>query len=103
MTFRSLIIIFGLFGRFVSCLHIVAIIRVAQVLDCHLRMMHRAIMALVVQFAAVARLWHLVVFHTLIHLAPGLMEPVAQRIAACHIAGECQAGQHDTVPIDGKA
>ena len=103
MSFRSLIFFFNLFCRFDSCLHIVAIIGIALVLGSSLRMPHRAVMTLVVQFTAVARLGHLVVLHRFVHLIPRLTESVAQGMGTDHISGECQTRHQDTVPVDGKA
>ena len=88
MTFRSLMIFFCLFCRFDSCLHIVAIIRVALVLGSPLWMSHRTVMALVVQFATVASLRYLVVLHRFVYLIPRLMETVAQRMSTYYIPWE---------------
>ena len=77
MTFRPLIIFFCLLKGFVFCPQFVAIIGIAQVLGCPLRMVRRAIMTLVVQFTGVACLRNLVILHRLVHLTPCLTESVA--------------------------
>ena len=76
MTFRPLIIFFCLLKGFVFCLQFVAIIGIALVLGSHLLVIHRAIMALVVQLTIVACLRNLVVLHRFVHLAPSLTKPV---------------------------
>ena len=88
MTFRSLILFFCLFCRSEFFLQIVAIIWVTLVLGSKLLMVHWAVMALVIQFATVACLGHLVVLHYFVHLAPGLMEAIVQRMGTHHIPGE---------------
>ena len=88
MTFRSLITFFCLLSGFVSCLLIVAIIGITLMFGSHFLVMHRAVMALVVQFATVACLWNLVVLHYFVYFAPGLTEAVTQGMGAHHIPGE---------------
>ena len=72
-------------------------------LGCYFLVIHRAVMTLVVQFTAMARLGQLVVLYRVVYLAPSLTKPFAQRMGTNYIAGESQAGHHNTVPIDGKA
>ena len=103
MTFWSLIIYLSLFCSFDLCFYIVAIIQVALVLGCHFLVPHRTVMTLRVQLAMMACLWHLVVPHYFINLAPDVLKAIAQWIATHYVSGECQAGHHHTVPIDGKA
>ena len=69
----------------------------------HFLMTRRAIMAMHVQFTIVARLRHLIVLHRFVHFALRLTEAIAQRMGTHHIVGEIYAGQHDSIPIDGKA